>query len=360
MAYKKTKKEKKEYEDVVEDGSENPEDVDSLPKNELEKPILPKLSLDINALVNKAKNRFEKDDKKSMKRACDIVVSQDKKDYVTSDEIAAFWKPLTGVWGAPFGRIVQISGKTDSGKSTVGMMFVAAAQRSGVLAIIWDSEAKFDSSRLTKHFGGDPSQIPISTSKIIATGSNEILAYIRAAKEMDPKIKILILWDSVGSTLNSGQDSENDDMSKQPGVTAKENTWAIGRFSQVIEKYRDPDTDDYTIAMVMINQVYANIGSVGFVEKGGGGIQYLSSAVIQMTRIRDEFITRNGDQYKCGIMTDARVKKNHVMSGDDNIARMELFVGAGGVFLEKPKGRKKKSSESSDEENSDSEKDGEN
>lgn len=343
MAYKKKVKEE---EIITEESLEDTE----LPQKTESQILIPKLPFDVDELVSQAKNRFGKDQKKSMKRACDIVVSQDKKDYVTSDEIAAIWKPLTGVWGAPFGRIVQISGKTDSGKSTLGMMFVAAAQKSGYLATVWDSEAKFDSNRLKKHFGGDPSQIPISTSKIIAVGSSEILSFVRTVKEKHPKQKILILWDSVGATLNSGQDSENDDMSKQPGVTARENTWAIGRFSQVVEKYRDPDTDDYTIAMVMINQVYANIGSVGSVEKGGGGIQYLSSAIIQMTRKNDTFITRGGVQYKNGIMTDARVKKNHVMSGDDTIARMSLFVGANGVFLEKPGGNKKKSGSGEDEE----------
>jgi RecA/RadA recombinase len=332
---------KKKNETVAEDSFETPE---------LEEVTgLPKLPFNIGDLVSKAKNRFSKDSKSSMKLACDIVISHDKKDYVTSDEIAAFWKPLTGILGAPFGRIVQISGRTDSGKSTIGMMFVAAAQKAGYLPIVWDTEAKFDSNRLKKHFGGSPEQIPISTSKVIAVGSSEILSYVRTVKDAYPKQKILILWDSIGASLNSGQDSENDELSKQPGVTAKENSWAIGRFSQVIEKYRDPDTDDYTIAMVMINQVYANIGSVGYKEKGGDAIQYLSSLIVQMSRKSDVFTTRGGVQYKVGITTDARIKKNHVMTTDDTIARMDLFVGANGVFLEKPDTKKKKSDDSDEE-----------
>lgn len=38
------------------------------------------------------------------------------------------WKALTNLKGLPFGRIIQISGKPDSGKSTHAMAFMKFAQ----------------------------------------------------------------------------------------------------------------------------------------------------------------------------------------------------------------------------------------
>lgn len=306
-------------------------------KSILDKPDydLLKPKFDINALVEKAKGRFDK--KKApltarMKTGDLIVLSTDPKDYISSPDIDKFWKPLTGILGFPYGRICQIAGKPDSGKSTAAMIAMKAAQQQSALVVLWDAEGKFDSVRFKNKIGGDPSQIAVAPSRNILEGVQQVVAYIKAAKEMDPDLKILLVWDSVGASINSAEDEENDDYSKQPGVTAKEVSWAIRRFNQLIERYRD-ENGNYTIAVLCINQVYANIGSVGFKQKGGAELEYLSSLILEMSRKETLTRVKNKQKVKYGITTVARVKKNHLFGGEDCIAELDLCVSASGIEL---------------------------
>src|SRR5690606_22732774 len=292
-------------------------------------------TINIAELVAKAQGRFDK--KKSaiaarMRRGDEIVLSEDPKDYISSSEINKFWKPLTGILGVAFGRIFQIAGKPDSGKSTASMLVMKAAQDQGVLVILWDSEGKFDSARYRDRMGGDPAQLAVAPSRNILEGVQQVVAYVKAAKEMNPEQKILIVWDSVGASINSAEDEENDDYSKQPGVTAKEVSWGIRRFNQLIEKFRDTN-GNYTIGVLCINQVYANIGSVGFKQKGGAELEYLSSLILEMSRKATLTRTRNKQKIKYGITTVARVKKNHLFGGDDCVAELDLVVTASGIEL---------------------------
>jgi RecA/RadA recombinase len=293
--------------------------------------------LNINDLVAKAKGRFDK--KKSplttrMKTGDMIVLSTDPSDYITSSDLNKFWKPLTGLLGLAYGRIFQIAGRPDSGKSTAAMLFMKAAQEQGALVVLWDAEGKFDSVRYKDRIGGDPSQIVVAPSRNILEGVQQVVAYVKAAKEMDPDCKILINWDSVGASINSAEDEENDDYSKQPGVTAKEVSWAIRRFNQLIEKFRDED-GNYTIAILCINQVYAKIGFMqsGYQQKGGAELEYLSSLILEMSRKKTLTRTKNKQKVKYGIVTSAKVKKNHLFGGEDCIAELDLCVSASGIDL---------------------------
>lgn len=290
--------------------------------------------LDIKELVAKAQGRFKKKPAIAarMTQGDRIVLSTDPEDYICSPEIDKFWRPLTGILGFAFGRIFQIAGKPDSGKSTAAMLAMKAAQQQDALVVLWDAEGKFDSIRFRDKIGGDPSEIAVAPSRNILEGVQQVVAYVKAAKELNPEQKIFIVWDSVGASINSAEDEENDDYSKQPGVTAKEVSWAIRRFNQLMEKFRDKD-GNYTIAILCINQVYANIGSVGFKQKGGAELEYLSSLILEMSRKETLTRTKNKQKIKYGIKTVARVKKNHLFGGEDCVAELDLVVSAAGIEL---------------------------
>jgi RecA/RadA recombinase len=293
--------------------------------------------LDINELVAKAKERFGKKNPHiaaQMKTGDKIVLSSNIDDYIRSDEIDRFWKPLTGLIGIAFGRIFQIAGRPDSGKSTAAMLVMKAAQAQGTLVILWDAEGKFDSIRFKEKIGGDPSQILVAPSRNILEGVMQVVAYVKTIKEMDPLQKILIVWDSVGASINSAEDEENDDYSRQPGVTAKEVSWGIRRFNQLIEKFRD-NSKNYTIAVLCVNQVYAKIGFgvSGYQQKGGSELEYLSSLILEMSRKGTLTHTRKGQKLKYGITTRCKVTKNHLHGGDDCISELDLIVSSGGIEL---------------------------
>jgi hypothetical protein len=155
---------------------------------------------------------------------------------------------------------------------------------------------------------------------------------------MNPDVKILIVWDSVGASLNSTEDKEDDeDFSQQPGVSAKENSYAIKKFNKLANKYINNETGEASIATLIINQTYASIGmgAPTQIEKGGNEIYYLSSIIIQLSRKKDLNRVKGGDSYKYGIVSRAKVKKNHLFEGDECISELDLVISADGVHLAK-------------------------
>jgi RecA/RadA recombinase len=246
------------------------------------------------------------------------------------------WQTLTHLKGLPFGRIIQISGKPDSGKSTHAMSFMKFAQDQNVLVILWDAEKKFSVQRFATQMQGDPSKLLVVDTNNIINGAKGVAYFVNAAKEINPDAKILIVWDSVGSSVNSQEDNEeNEDYSKQPGVTAKEISYAVRKFNKLANKYLNKETGEETIATLIINQTYASIG-MGMprqIEKGGDELYYLSSVIIQLTRKMDLLRVRKGEKYKYGIESRAKVKKNHLFDGNECIAEMNIVVSADGIHL---------------------------
>jgi recombination protein RecA len=301
------------------------------------KPIA--MNIDIDRLVKKAQESYSKTEKglaTQLSTGKTIVQSDKDEDYIVWTN-GNHWQQLTGLKGLPFGRMVEISGKPDSGKSTHAQGFMKDAQDQGVLVILWDSERKFSRKRFDEKIGGkSDSLLVVNTNKII-DGARAVAHFVNAAKEMNPNIKVLIVWDSVGASLNSTEDDEEDgeDYSKQPGVSAKENSFAVRKFNKLINKHMDKITGQHTISILVVNQTYSNIGSPGQTEKGGAEIYYLSSIIIQLTRKKDLTHVKQGQQYKYGILSRAKVKKNHLSSESESIAELDLVVSAEGIHLAK-------------------------
>lgn len=294
------------------------------------------VNLDVHKLVKNVQGRYKKDRglAEDLTVGAEIRLSDEPDDYVLSTSISDWWNPLTGIRGVPYGRIVQIAGKADSGKSTTAMMFMKAAQEAGALVILWDSEKKFSIRRYQQSIGGDPTSIVVTRSKNIVEGARQVAWYIREAKEQNPDIRIFIVWDSVGATMNTAEDDDDDDdYSKQPGQTAKQVGWAIKKFNKLIERYRDTKTGKETIALLCVNQVYQMIGSHGSKEKGGETLYYLSSLILQLTRKKDLNRTVSKQKMKYGILSRAKVRKNHLFDGEECIAEMDIVVSADGIQL---------------------------
>jgi RecA/RadA recombinase len=295
--------------------------------------------LDVNKLVKSVQGRYGQKEQglaEDLTVGAKIRLSDKDDDYVLSTALNEWWAPLTGIKGIPYGRIVQIAGKADSGKSTTAMMFMKAAQESGALVILWDSEKKFSISRYQNNIGGDPTTICVTRSKNIVEGAKQVVWYVKEAKEQNPDVRIFIVWDSVGATMNTAEDDdEDDDYSTQPGQTAKQVGWAIKKFNNIIERYRDIKTGKETIAVLCVNQVYQMIGSVGSKEKGGETLYYLSSLILQLSRKKDLNRVSNKQKMKYGIVSRAKVRKNHLFDGKECIAEMDLVVSADGIQLAK-------------------------
>jgi RecA/RadA recombinase len=290
--------------------------------------------VDIDAIINKARSNFKNSEKGlglQIVKGSEIKLSDRDEDYICWPNSA--WQVLTGIRGLPFGRIVQIAGRPDSGKSTHAMEFMSRAQKAGYIVVLWDAEKKFGSSRFEKYFGGKNEELFVITSQMILEGIDEVDAVIHAIMAEYPEKKILIVWDSVGGTLSKSEGALDKRQSKQMAEAAKDNGQAVRGLAALMEQYKDKKTGDEKIAVLLINQVYANIGSHGQKESGGQKVEFHSSIIIQLTRKANLNKMKNNIKRKVGITTKAVMKKNHLFDSEDSIAEIELDITARGVFV---------------------------
>jgi recombination protein RecA len=288
-------------------------------------------SVDLDKILNKAKDRFKKKDKGlALQLITGDRIPKPSQPHEFVWWADSSWHLLTGVPGIPFGRICQIAGRPDSGKSTHAMKFMQLAQEQGHIVILWDSENKFDANRFDSYFGSSK-DIFVVPSKVILDGADQVCAFTDSIAELYPDKKILIVWDSVGGSISKSSKTADLRDSKQLAEAAKENGQVLRHFVMKMEEYRDSETLEERMAVLLINQVYANIGSVGNKQSGGQKVEFHSSLIVELVRSGNLLITRDKVQRRAGIKVKATCKKNHLMSSDDTIYKMTLDITAGGI-----------------------------
>lgn len=238
-------------------------------------------------------------------------------------------RELVGLPCVPYNKITQISGPPDSGKSTSSGQLMASAQKAGHAVILWDSEDKFDAQRFDTQFGGDSSQVLLVKTNEILQGGEKVRKLAVAVKDEYPDAKIFIVWDSVGGSQARGAAERELDSEKhgQPGQDAKENGSVMKMMVGLINKYTD------AVSVVLINQVYAKIGFMqhGDAESGGKKIEFHSSLIIRLKRIKTLVKTVKGQKVKYGILTRATVAKNHLSQSETSLHQLDFEITASGA-----------------------------
>lgn len=241
------------------------------------------------------------------------------------------WAALTGLLGLPYDSITQIAGAYDSGKSTVAGEFMASAQKQGVYVILGDSEKKFDKIRYDKHFGGDSKNLLVVQSTMIRKLAGGMLKYIKTIKEMDPDAKILLVHDSIGGSVSRSRAERDidDEKSNQPGSEAVENSDYMKHIVATMDKYPG------SIAMLLINQMTDKIGfgQKGQSRSGGHKISFHSSMIIEMKKIKTLTKVVKGVEVKTGIVSSAKIDKNHLSTTDNSMNKMNIMVDARGWHM---------------------------
>lgn len=238
------------------------------------------------------------------------------------------WKALTGLLGLPYDSIIQIAGAYDSGKSTLAGEFMAAAQKQGVYVILGDSEKKFDKIRFEKHFGGDASQLLVVQSTMIRKLAGGMIKYVKTIKEADPNAKILLVHDSIGGSISRSRAERDidDEKSNQPGSEAVENSDYMKHIVANMDKYPG------SVALLLINQMTDKIsfGAKGQTRTGGHKISFHSSLIIEMKKIKTLTKIVKGIETKIGIITQAKIDKNHLSVSDHSVNKMNVMVTVSG------------------------------
>ena len=238
------------------------------------------------------------------------------------------WRALTGLQGLPYGYIIQVAGSTDSGKSTLAGEFMAWAQKQGVYVVLWDTENKFDSVRYTKYFEGNASELAVINTTILRRGAGAMLKFVNQIMEADSGAHILLVHDSVGGSVSRTRAERDldDDKSPQPGSEAVENSDYMRAVVAYFDKFPG------RISLLLINQMTDRIsgGMPGKSRSGGHKISFHSSMIIEMTRISDVTKVIKGVKVKTGIISRAKIAKNHLSQTETSVHEMRVAVDASG------------------------------
>lgn len=286
---------------------------------------------DINKIVAEVQSLYAKDKKISSIITTGASVKQ---EYTLKDGIplpnSHPIRHLAALPVLPYNKIVQVAGKPDTGKSTWAAELMTAAQKSNHVVVLWDSEDKFDASRL-KSMGGDPSQVLLVKTNEILKGAELTRRYITAIKKQDEDSKILFIWDSVGGSQSRSHAERELDNEKhaQPGQDAKENGSVMKVLVALINKYPD------SISVYLANQTYAKIGFMqhGDAASGGTKIEYHSSLIVMLKRIKVLTKVINKVTTKYGIISRATVTKNHLSQSKTSVHTLDFQITADGATL---------------------------
>ena len=247
-------------------------------------------------------------------------------DFILAPEIHP-WRTLTGLKGIPYDIITQVAGSPDAGKSTIAGQFLAYAQKQGVYVILWDTEKKFDAVRFEKHFGGNSDELNLVNTTIIRRGAGAVFKYINAIISSDPSARILIVHDSVGGSVSRARAERDldDEKNAQPGSEAVENSDYMRHIVAYFDKFPSQ------IAYLLINQMTDKIGPMpGKSRSGGNKISFHSSMIVEMSRVQDLTKIVKGVKVKTGIVSRAKIAKNHLSQTENSVHEMRVMVDASG------------------------------
>ncbi len=201
---------------------------------------------------------------------------------------------LGGV-GIPRSRVTELFGPESSGKTTLALHVIAAAQRTGGVAAFIDAEHALDTT-WAKKLGVDVSSMLVSQPD---TGEQalEIVEMLVRSNSID-----VIVVDSVAA-LTPASEIDGEMGAHHVGLQARLMSQAMRKLTAVIGKSKT--------ALVFINQIRMKIGVMfGNPETttGGRALKFYSSVRLDVRRIA----TIKDDSGAVGTRVRARVVKNKI------------------------------------------------
>lgn len=228
---------------------------------------------------------------------------------------------VMGTEGLPCGHIIQALGDSDTGKTTFCIHALIEAQKAGGIAVLLDTEHKFDIDRAVD-MGLDRNRLIWKKVRTIEDVFSVIVKLLNVIRERNPKIKIVLVWDSLGATPcqrevgGYGVDGEDENEKTQAAEYAPAAAKAIKAGLRKTRYF----LQEMNAAFLIINQFYTRTDLSGpaarFAKKkkayGGEGPKYYSTIMLEFTRIGSLKITRDKKIVKIGIKTQVECVKNHI------------------------------------------------
>lgn len=174
---------------------------------------------------------------------------------------------VIGLGGLPMGRLIELFGEEGGGKTTILCRWMAAVQKAGGLAVLVDSEYKFDIAWATLH-GVKADEVVLTQPTCMEDALDHIdLALDKAS----PEQPMIIGWDSVASSpTRKEMDGEAGDM----GMAE------VARLlSRNVKKFQKRVAEKAAL-LVFVNQVREKIGIMygdKWTTPGGHAIKFHSA-----------------------------------------------------------------------------------
>jgi len=214
---------------------------------------------------------------------------------------------IMGTPGLPCGHIVEAYGKPDSGKTTFCTHALIGTQQDGGIAILIDTEHKYDLERACA-MGLDRKGFIITRAETIEEVFEKYVGWMNVIKSKEKwrKRKVCLVWDSLGSTPCANElDSSKGD----------HNMLAAGAITGGLRRTRY-FLRQCNAAFLIINQVTTKQTKTPWEKKttakGGLAPKYFSSVRLEFTPVGKLTVERKGVKTKVGIKTQIEVVKNHL------------------------------------------------
>lgn len=209
---------------------------------------------------------------------------------------------VIGIGGLPYGRIVEIRGSEDTGKSSLVNHLIWAAQQDGAVASLGDSERKV-SPNWVDVFKVKKDEVLLLPVKTIEQWLEEVKVTIR---KFGSRHKLVFILDSIATSTPQKAEDEDLEDSEIPGAQAAAWSRGLRQLNKLIS--------ERLVLVVLINQLRSKIGVLyGPKEESASGraIRHYSSLRLEM----NHGSSRKVGTEHVGKWFSVRSIKNHLAPG---------------------------------------------
>jgi len=268
---------------------------------------------------------------KDFKDTIKVTQAEYKKDiYVELDECL---QDVLKLKGFPLGHIIQVYGKSDSGKTSLMFHAAAQCQNQGILPIIIVSEGKIDWNRARSmglKYTGDLPEDQRQDDFIIVEENlkyledifdfidNKIISHVMNGKL---PYDVMIFWDSMGNSISEKSIKINEKTGEREIKNTHMQAAAVKseRLTILMDRCNDTRKVNYpkSAGIFIINHVYtgqpAYTGAIApEIVKGGNKVKFTASLMIKTQLVSKLEAVKDGAKLKFGMISRLNVTKNHI------------------------------------------------
>jgi len=210
-------------------------------------------------------------------------------ERVSTGTVAGDW--VTG-GGVPYGRITELFGPPSGGKSALSMRILANIQKSGRQVALIDAERSFDAA-WAEHLGLDVANVFLLNPENAEQAATAMLTYMQHGIQG-------IVVDSIPAMRTRAE---------LEGKVGEAHVGEVPRLWSKSLPRIQPLADQTGCAIIMLNQVRANIGGSKFNAETTGGGFALKHAYTMRIELRRAGPIKNGEE-EIGTQVRLKVVKN--------------------------------------------------